>query len=53
MWHESNERCGIRSCENGVKCDIVEWVKRNSLRWFCYIERKNCGEFVKKVSVSE
>ena len=40
MWH--------RTCANGVKCVIVEWVKR-----FGQIERKKSEEFVKKVYVSE
>ena len=33
---ESNEsvyeRCDMGPCVNGVKCDVVEWVKRNILR---------------------
>ncbi len=48
---ESNEsvyeRCGMGSQANGVNCGVVEWVKRNTLRWFGHIE-----EFVKKVYVS-
>ncbi len=28
------ERCGMGTCANGVKCGVVEWVKRNTLRWF-------------------
>ena len=31
----------------------MEWVKRNTLRWFGYMERKKNEEFVKKVYVSE
>ena len=27
------ERCGMGPCANGVKCGVVEWVKRNTLRW--------------------
>ena len=34
--NESNEsvyeRCGMGPCANGVKCDVVEWVKLNTLR---------------------
>ena len=30
-------------------CGVVEWVKKNTLRWFGHIERKNSEEFVKKV----
>ncbi len=36
----------------GVNCQGVEWVKRNMLRWFGYIERKGSEEFVKKVYMS-
>ncbi len=54
---ESNEnvyeRCGMRSHANGVDCGIVEWVKRNTLRWFGHIERMRSEEFVKKVYMSE
>ncbi len=32
---------------------MVEWVKRNTLRWFGHIERTNSEEFVRKVYVSE
>ena len=53
---ESNEsvyeRSGMEPCENGVKCNVVECVKRNIFRWFCHMERKK-EEFVKKVFVSE
>ncbi len=31
----------------------MEWVKRNTLRWFGHIERRGKEEFVKKVYVSE
>ncbi len=47
------ERCGVGSQANGVKCGVVEWVKRNTLRWFGYIKRMKSKEFVKKVYVSE
>ncbi len=54
---ESNEnmyeRCGMGSQANGVKCGEVEWVKRNTLRWFGYIERMGSEEFVKKAYVSD
>ncbi len=53
---ESNEsvyeRCDMGACESGVKCGVVEWVKRNTLRWFGHTERMNSEEFVKKVYVS-
>ncbi len=54
-WNgESNEsvykRCGMGSRANGVSCGVVEWVKRNTLR-FGHIERMGSEEFVKKVQV--
>ena len=27
------------TCANGIKCDVVEWVKRDTLRWFGYLEK--------------
>ncbi len=47
------ERCGMGSQANGVNCGVVEWVKRNTLRWFGHIERMGSEEFVTKVYVSE
>ncbi len=58
MWDgESNEsvykRCGMGSQVNGVNCGVVEWVKRNTLRWFGHVERMGIEEFVKKVYIYE
>ncbi len=54
---ESNESvynsCGMGSRANGVNCGVVEWMKRNTLRWFGHIERMGSEEFVKKVYMSE
>ncbi len=50
---ESNERCSRGTHTNGVNCGVVEWVKRNMLRWFGHIERMESQEFVRKVYVSE
>ncbi len=54
---ESNEnvyeRCGMGSHANGVKCGVVEWLKRNTLKWFGHIERMKSEELMKKVYVSE
>ncbi len=54
---ESNEsvyeRCGMGSQANEVNCGVVEWVKRNTLRWFGHIERMGSEEFVKRVYMSE
>ncbi len=38
---------------NGVNCGVVEWVKRNTLKWFGHIKRMRSEEFVKKVYMSE
>ncbi len=46
------ERCGMRERGSGVGCGVLEWVKRNTLRWFGYIERMGNDEFVKKVYMS-
>ncbi len=52
---ESNESvyesCGMVSRANGVNCGVVEWVKRNTLRWSGHIERMGSEEFVKKVYI--
>ncbi len=34
-----HEMCGTGSQASGVKCGVVEWVKRNTLRWIGHIER--------------
>ncbi len=41
------------ACASGVKYGVMEWVKRNTLKWFGHIERMNNEEFVKKVCMSE
>ncbi len=33
------EKCGVETCASGVKCGVVEWVKRNTLRWFGNIKK--------------
>ena len=47
---ESNEsvyeRCGMETHAKGVNCGVVEWVKRNTLKWFGHIERMKSEEFV-------
>ncbi len=37
----------------GVNCGVVEWAKRNTLRWFGYIESMKSEELVEKVHVCE
>ncbi len=36
------ERWGMRGCI------VVEWVKRDTLRWFVHIERMDNEEFVRR-----
>ncbi len=54
---ESNEsvyeRCSMESRANAMNCGVVEWVKRNMLRWFGHKERMGSEEFVKKVHMGE
>ncbi len=54
---ESNENTndghGVGTHTNGVNCGVVEWVKRNTRRWFGHTERMKSVEFVRKVYVSE
>ncbi len=47
------ESCCMGSRANGVNCGVVEWVKRNKLRWFGHSERMGSEEFVMKVYMSE
>ncbi len=37
----------MRGRGSGVGCDVVEWVKRSTLRWFSQTERMENEEFVK------
>ncbi len=33
----------------GMDCRVVEWVKRNTLRWYGHVMRMNECDFMKKV----
>jgi len=54
---ESNARIyrrfGMESDGVGIRCGVVEWVKRNTLRWFGHVERMQQDELTKRVYVSE
>ena len=56
MDGESNEsvyeRFGMSSRGEGVKCGVVEGVRRNTLRWFGHMERMAQGEITKRVYMS-
>ncbi len=41
------EKYGMSACAIGVNCGVVEWVKRNILKWFNHVERMGSDEFVK------
>ncbi len=47
-----NERCSMGACASVVKRGVVEWVQRNTLRWFGHVERMNSKEYMMKVYVS-
>ena len=47
------KRCGMSNQANGVHCGVVEWMKRNTLRWFGDMEGTESEKFVKKVQVSK
>ncbi len=36
-----------------VNCGVVEWEKRNTLRWFGHIEKMGSEEFMKNVYLCE
>ncbi len=46
------ERCGMRECGSGVRCGVVDRVKRSTLRWFGHTQRMGNGEVVKIVYLS-
>ncbi len=50
---KSNEnvynRFGISSKCEGMKCEVVEGVKRNTLRWFGHMKRMAENEMTKRV----
>ncbi len=50
------KRCGMRGRGSGIGCDVVEWMKRNTLRWFGHTERMEneelrCSGVVLKVRI--
>ena len=48
-WQKNNSWL----CGNRVKSCVIEWVKRNKLRFFGNVDRRKSEEFMKKVYVSE
>ena len=53
MDGESNEdvysKFGMSRCGEGMKCGVVEMVKRSTLRWFGHMERMPGSEMTKRV----
>ena len=47
------ERFGMSEKGIGIDCGVVEWVKRNTLRWFGHLERMEKGEITRRVYESE
>ena len=47
------ERFGMEEKGRGINCGVVEWVKRNTLRWFGHIERMEKEELTRRVYDSE
>ncbi len=37
----------MSTCAKDKNCGVVEWVKRNTLKWFGHVERLGSEEFVK------
>ncbi len=53
----SNERIyenfGMSEKKEGIKCGVVEWMKRNTLRWYGHVRRMEEDRLVKRVYDSE
>ena len=50
---EVYERYGMAEEKPGVDCGVVEWVKRNALRWYGHVRRMPEERMTKKVYQSE
>ena len=46
---EVYERFGMEEGALGVRCGVVEWVKRNSLRWYGHVRRMTEERLTKRV----
>lgn len=51
--NEVYERFGMAEKAIRVNCRVVEWVKRDALRWYCHIMRMSEERLTKKVYQSE
>ncbi len=47
------EQCRMRMYATRMKCGVVNWVKRNTLKCFEHIEERKNEEFVRKECMSE
>ncbi len=41
----------MRNCANGVKCGVVEWAKRNTLKWSGHSEEMKSEELIQRANV--
>ena len=48
-----HDRWSLGTCAKEVKCGVAEYVRWNTLKWFCHIEGMKSEAFVKKMYVSE
>ena len=46
------ERFGMSNQGEGMKCGVVEWMKRSTLRWYGHMQRMEANRLVKRVSSS-
>ncbi len=55
MDGESNEsvynRFGMSSEDEGMKCGVVEGIKRNTQSWFGHMERMTENEMTKRIYI--
>lgn len=55
--NDSNEgvykRCIMGAFATGEKCGVVQFVRRNTVRWSGYIKKMKSKEFMEKVYLSE
>ena len=50
---EVYENFGMEEKAEGINCGVVEWVKRNTLRWYGHVRRMPEDRIAKKVFRSE
>ena len=43
----------MKSKGKGIKCGVVEWVKRNTPKWFGHVQKMKKDDLTKRVYISE